>query len=54
MTGQALCYLSVVILPDSAVQPMLDMTKRIAQSQSYKTKMSMLEYVQVSLTLVIE
>jgi len=45
---QALCYLSVVILPDSAIQPMLDMTKRIAQSQSYKTKMSMLEYIQVA------
>ena len=44
---QALCYLSVCILPDSAIQPMLDMTKRIAASSSYKTKLSMLEYIQV-------
>merc|ERR1712136_625315 len=45
---QALCYLSVCILPDSAVQPMLDMVKRIAQSSSYKTKMSLLEYIQMA------
>jgi len=45
---QALCYLSVCILPDSAIQPMLDMTKRIAASSSYKTKLSMLEYIQVA------
>ena len=44
---QALCYLSVCVLPDKAIPVMLDITKRISMSQSYKTKMSMLEYVQV-------
>jgi len=45
---QALCYLSACILPDKAIQPLLDMVKRIAMSESYKTKMSMLEFLQVS------
>jgi len=45
---QALCYLSICILPEEAIQPMLDMVKRIVQSSSYKTKMSVLEFVQVS------
>jgi len=45
---QALCYLSICILPDSCIQPMLDMVKRIVQSSSYKTKMSVLEYIQVA------
>jgi len=45
---QALCYLSACILPDNAIQPLLDMVKRIAMSESYKTKMSMLEFLQVS------
>jgi hypothetical protein len=44
---QALCYLSVCVLPDKAIPVMLDITKRISMSHSYKTKMSMLEYVQV-------
>jgi hypothetical protein len=46
--GQALCYLSVCVLPDHAIPVMLDITKRISMSHSYKTKMSMLEYVQVN------
>jgi len=45
---QALCYMSACILPYRALQPMLDMVRRIAQSESYKTKMSMLEFLQVS------
>jgi len=45
---QALCYLSICILPEEAIQPMLDMVKRIVQSSSYKTKMSVLEFIQVS------
>ena len=48
--AQALCYLSMVVLPDKAIPVMLDITKRIAMSHSYKTKMSMLEYVQVGCT----
>jgi hypothetical protein len=35
------------VLPDKAIPVMLDITKRISMSHSYKTKMSMLEYVQV-------
>jgi len=45
---QALCYLSASILPLAAIQPMLDMVARIARSESYKTKMSVLEFLQVS------
>jgi len=45
---QALCYLSACILPSTAIQPLLDMVKRIAMSESYKTKMSMLEFLQVA------
>lgn len=45
---QALCYLSACILPNTAIQPLLDMVKRIAMSESYKTKMSMLEFLQVA------
>ena len=45
---QALCYLSSCILPSSTVQPMLNMVRRIAASSSYKTKISMLEYLQVA------
>ena len=39
--------MSASILPDSAIQPLLDMTKKISHSSSYKTKLSMLEYIQV-------
>ena len=46
-TFQALSYMSASILPDSAIQPLLDMTKKISHSSSYKTKLSMLEYIQV-------
>jgi len=45
---QALCYMSASILPSGAIQPLLDMVKRIAMSESYKTKMSMLEFLQVA------
>jgi len=45
---QALCYMSASILPGGAIQPLLDMVKRIAMSESYKTKMSMLEFLQVA------
>jgi len=45
---QALCYLSACILPNTAIQPLLNMVKRIAMSESYKTKMSMLEFLQVA------
>jgi len=45
---QALCYLSACILPAKVVPTMLDMVRRIAASRSYKTKISMLEYLQVA------
>ena len=45
---QALCYLSACILPATAIRPMLDMVGRIAHSESYKTKMSVLEFLQVA------
>jgi len=45
---QALCYLSACILPSSGIQPMLDMVGRIAHSESYKTKMSVLEFLQIA------
>jgi len=45
---QALCYLSACILPAKVVPTMLDMVRRIASSSSYKTKISMLEYLQVA------
>jgi proteasome activator subunit 4 len=45
---QALCYLSACVLPAAAIQPMLDMVGRIAHSESYKTKMSVLEFLQVA------
>ena len=45
---QALCYLSACILPAAGIQPMLDMVGRIAHSESYKTKMSVLEFLQIA------
>ena len=45
---QALCYLSACILPATAIPPMLDMVGRIAHSESYKTKMSVLEFLQIA------
>jgi len=45
---QALCYLSASILPPDCVQPLIDMVRRVASSESYKTKMSLLEFLQVS------
>jgi proteasome activator subunit 4 len=45
---QALCYMSTSILPSSAIEPLLEMTKKISHSSSYKTKLSMLEYIQVA------
>jgi hypothetical protein len=35
------------VLPDKAIPAMLDITKRISMSHSYKARRSMLEYVQV-------
>lgn len=46
---QALCYLSASILPATAIPPMLDMVGRIAHSESYKTKMSVLEFLQIAI-----
>ena len=45
---QALCYLSVCILPSHAITRMLDIVEKIARSESCKTKMSLLEFLQVT------
>ena len=45
---QALCYLSVCILPSHAITRMLDVVEKIARSESCKTKMSLLEFLQVT------
>lgn len=45
---QALSYLSVSILPGPALAPLLTMLARCLTSSSYKTKLSTMEFLQVS------
>uniref|UniRef100_A0A0K2T807 Proteasome activator complex subunit 4 n=1 Tax=Lepeophtheirus salmonis TaxID=72036 RepID=A0A0K2T807_LEPSM len=44
---KALCFLSVCIVPSEVVPHVLDMSNRIVQSDSYKAKLSLLEFIQV-------
>eukprot|EP00096_Caligus_rogercresseyi_P015882 TRINITY_DN8371_c0_g1_i1.p1 TRINITY_DN8371_c0_g1~~TRINITY_DN8371_c0_g1_i1.p1 ORF type:complete len:1198 (+),score=314.38 TRINITY_DN8371_c0_g1_i1:1590-5183(+) len=44
---KALCFLSVCIVPSEVVPHVLDMSTRIVMSDSYKAKLSLLEFLQV-------
>jgi hypothetical protein len=44
---QALCYLSVSYVQKSIVPGVYDLIMKLKESESYKTKISMLEFLQV-------
>merc|ERR1712080_143203 len=45
--GRALCFLSVCIVPSDVIPYVLDMVETVLQSTSWKSKLSILEFLQV-------
>ncbi len=48
LRSQALCYLSVIIVPMSTIEKVLEMLWKVKSSESKKAKISMLEFTQVN------